>query len=393
MIRFWNTVKNNLGTVRNISAIGIADLVSNTAAALLWLYLASIMLAEDYGTVHYYIAIANIAAAISLLGSENMLRVYIPKQVKIQATVHTVTLVSGAICSLVLFFIYYKVELIFLTLGLAVNSLAISQVIGHKQFSTYSKFSIIQKLLFVIFAVSLYYVFGKDGVLYGLSISFIPFIYQIYIGFRESKVSFVLIRERLSFFLTNFAYVFSGVARGQVDKIIIAPLLGFELLGNYSFALQIVAVLMILPYVIYKYTVPIDAGGNKSTSTVKKITILFSVIVSISTALVSPLVISFFFPKYTLAIQAIQILSLHPIPATIGLMISSKFLSMEKNKIMMMGTVISLSVNIAGVVILGPILGIIGTSLAFVMSSTANCVYLIIMNNKMKSDKSAGLIS
>ncbi|NDF27641.1 MAG: hypothetical protein EB153_08865 [Nitrosopumilaceae archaeon] len=59
----------------------------------------------------------------------------------------------------------------------------------------------------------------------------------------------------------------------------------------------------------------------------------------------------------------------------------------------MIGTILSLSINVGGVIVLGPILGIIGTSIAFVLSSTANCIYLIVMNNKMKSDQSASVIS
>ena len=74
-------------------------------------------------------------------------------------------------------------------------------------------------------------------------------------------------------------------------------------------------------------------------------------------------------------------------------MIISKFLGMEKNRLVLIGTLISLSVNIGGVVVLGPLFGIIGASLAFISSSIANCIYLIVMNNKMKSDQSTSVIS
>ena len=392
MIRFWSILKNNITTVKNISAIGIADIAGTAISAAFWLYLASIMVPDDYGIIHYYIAISSIAATISLLGSENTLKVYLPKQVMIQSTLYVITIIASAITSVVLFFIYNKIEVVILTLGFIISSLTIAETFGRKQFSTYSKFFILQKILLVIFALSLYYLFGKEGVLYGLAASFAIYIWQIYLCFRNSKIDFGLIRERLAFFLTSFAQTFSGVARGQVDKLIIAPILGFELLGNYSFALQVVAILMIFPNVIYKYTVPVDSSG-KSTVTVKKVTVLVSVIIAVVSAFVSPFVIDYFFPKYTMASQAIQILSFHPIPGTIGLMINSKFLGMEKNRLVLIGTIISLSVNISGVIILGPLLGIVGTSLAFVLSSTANCAYLIIMNNKMKSGKSPPVIS
>lgn len=392
MNRFWNIIKNNLVTVKNISVIGVADLTGNAIASIFWLYIASIMMPEDYGLVHYYIAIASIASTISLLGSENTLKVYLPKGVKIQSTIHAIAVVSSIITSIVLFFIYNKIEVIVLTLSFTISSLAIAGTFGHRRFGEYARFFILQKILLVIFAISLYYLMGKEGVIYGLSISFLPYAYQIYLGFQNSKINFNLIRERLAFFVTNFGYSFAGVARGQVDKLIIAPILGFELLGNYSFALQVVMILMIMPNVIYKYTVPTDAGG-KSTYVVKKVTVVISIIISVIAALISPTVISFFFPKYVLASQAIQILSFHPIPATLGLMLGSKFLGMEKNRIVIIGTMISLSVNIGGVLVLGPTLGIIGTSLAFVLSSTANCVYFIIMNNKMRSGKSTSVIS
>lgn len=387
MIRFWSVLKNNLTTVKNISAIGIADTVGTAITAVFWLYLASLMTVDAYGEIHYYIAIASIVTTISLLGSESTLRVYLPKDVKIQSTIYVIVLLSSMITCIVLFFIYNKTEVIILTAGFVMSNLAIAETLGRRRFGSYSKFFILQKILFVIFGISLYQLLGTNGVIYGLAISFIPYTHQIFHGLRDSKIHFVLIRERLTFFLTSFVYAFTGVARGQVDKLIIAPMLGFELLGNYSFALQIMALMMILPNVIYKYTVPVDASG-KSTLTVKKATVLVSISISLIGASTSPIAISAFFPKYILATQAIQILSFHLIPATIGLMINSKFLGMEKNRIILIGTIISLCVNICGVIILGPVLGIIGTSLAFVFSSTSSCVYLIIMNHRTKSDKS-----
>lgn len=66
MNRFWNIVKNNITTVKHISAIGITDVVGSAISSVFWLYLASIMIAEEYGTIHYYIAIANIVNNCSL---------------------------------------------------------------------------------------------------------------------------------------------------------------------------------------------------------------------------------------------------------------------------------------------------------------------------------------
>ncbi|NDB33553.1 MAG: hypothetical protein EB160_09060, partial [Nitrososphaeria archaeon] len=70
MNKFWDVIKNNLTTVKHISVIGIADVAGTAISSIFWLYLASIMTADGYGIVHYYIAIANIASTIALMGSE-----------------------------------------------------------------------------------------------------------------------------------------------------------------------------------------------------------------------------------------------------------------------------------------------------------------------------------
>ena len=135
--------------------------------AVFWLYLASIMTVGEYGVIHYYIAIASIAATISLLGSENTLRVYLPKEVKIQSTIYAIIFLSSVITSFVLFFVYNKIEVIILTLSFVMSNLAIAETLGRKRFSTYSKFFILQKILLVVFAILLYYLLGTNGVLYG----------------------------------------------------------------------------------------------------------------------------------------------------------------------------------------------------------------------------------
>ncbi len=385
MIKILSFIKKNFTLIKNISSIGVADVVGSVISSIFWLYLASVIIVEKYGEVHYYIAIASIFSTISLLGSENMLRVYLSKNVKIQSTVYFVVLVATAITSIVLFFIYYKIELVILTLSFVISSLAVSESIGKKKFTFYSKLFILQKILGAILPIILYYLFDINGILVGITLSYMPYIFQIYRGFKESQINFILLKERLAFFMTSFLHSFSGVARGQVDKLIIAPMLGFGILGNYSFALQIVAILMIFPNIIYKYTLPHDAS-EKSTFVIKKITVLISIGITFLGIILTPVVIPTFFPKYIEAIQAIQILSFHPISATLSLMIISKFLGAEKNRVVLIGTVISLTVNIGGVIVLGPILGITGAALSFVLSSIANCAYLLIMNQKMKSD-------
>ena len=74
-------------------------------------------------------------------------------------------------------------------------------------------------------------------------------------------------------YILDFSRTFSG----QTDKLIVAPMLGFALLGNYQLGLQLLSLLSILPSIVYQYTLPHDATG-RSNKKLKKITILVSVL-------------------------------------------------------------------------------------------------------------------
>ena len=56
---------------------------------------------------------------------------------------------------------------------------------------------------------------------------------------------------------------------GNIDKLIIAPLLGFALLGNYHLGIQFLMLLSILPSIVLQYTLPHDATGNTNPKLIK----------------------------------------------------------------------------------------------------------------------------
>ena len=61
---------------KDLSTVGIASLIGNTISSIFWLVLASLMDAEQYGEINYFIAIASVAGAISFLGAGNALMVF-----------------------------------------------------------------------------------------------------------------------------------------------------------------------------------------------------------------------------------------------------------------------------------------------------------------------------
>ena len=50
----------------------------------------------------------------------------------------------------------------------------------------------------------------------------------------------------------------------DIDTIIIAPLLGFVMLGNYSLGLQFIAPMLIFSRFVYQYILSQDSSGNNT---------------------------------------------------------------------------------------------------------------------------------
>ena len=84
----------------------------------------------------------------------------------------------------------------------------------------------------------------------------------------------------------------------QVDKILIVPILGLAILGNYSLALQLLTVLTATSGIIFKFLLPhaVDGEINKK---LKQITILSSFGLAFLGIVVVPILIPIFFEKYT----------------------------------------------------------------------------------------------
>tara|TARA_B100001105_G_C22080083_1_gene310407 strand:+ start:30 stop:581 length:552 start_codon:yes stop_codon:yes gene_type:complete len=168
----------------------------------------------------------------------------------------------------------------------------------------------------------------------------------------------------------------SGAARAHLDKIIIVPLIGFEILGNYALALQMYAVLMVFSNIIYKYALPHDASGT-NTRKVKLVGLSYAVSISILGFTILPLVIPLVYEKFSDIGPAIQIMSLAVIPGTISLFTEAKILGREKSTVILASRILGSVSIIAMLIVLTPLFGTIGAASAFVLSAVIICVFLV----------------
>ena len=372
MKEFFNKFKD-LGTV------GIGNITASLISGVFWFYFASLLGAEQYGEVSYYIAIAGVASTLAFLGLGNAVIVYTAKGEKIQPPIFIVGLISSVITLVAVFLIFSQIGVSLYILGFVIFSLATAEILGKKQYKNYSGYLITQKILMVGFSLFFYYYIGLEGVILGIAFSFFPYIKRIYSSLKSDKINFSLIRPRIGFIVNSYALDLSRTFSGYTDKLIIAPLFGFAILGNYQLGIQVLAILTILPGIVYQYILPRDSSGD-SNKKLKKLTIGVSIILAGLGFILAPIILPVFFPKFTEAIEVIQIVSISVIPSTINLMYISKFLGNELTKIVLVGSGIFLSVQIISILILGELLGVNGVAIALVLGASIEAIFLVTVN-------------
>ena len=373
-----------LQRIKELATLGSGDVIGSVLSAIFWFYLASQIKPDAYGEIHWFLGIAGIFSYIALFGTLNTITVYGAKKVKIQATLYLISLIAGAVLSLIVIIVFpafYEIDSGVLMIAYVINTLALGDLLGRKLYSTYSKYVLTQKGLTLGLGLVFFYYFGYEGILFALSLSYVFYIKRIFIIFREQKINFDLVKERIGFITNNYMVFLLAGFNGQIDKIIIAPLLGFALLGNYSLALQAITIMMTFSAIFYKYILPQDSSG-KNTKNLKIFAIIVSVSISLVGIFLGPTVIEVFFPKYLEAKDAIQIMSIVIAPSTIALIFESQFLGSEKSRVVLIGAIISLVILTGGMIILGLNFGIIGLAWSLIIATTAKMVFLLIMHYK-----------
>ena len=238
----------------------------------------------------------------------------------------------------------------------------------------------------MVLSLILYYIIGPQGVLIGTGLSFLPFAIQIYKSFKNTSINFPLLKSKWKFTANNFLIDLAQVFNGQIDRLLIGPLFGFTILGNYYLAIQILNLLAIIPEVVIKYTLPEDSSGINTTY-IKLLTVFFSVILALIGIFAAPEVIPIFFPEYLDAIELIPIISISIIPTTVYTLYVSKFLALEKSGYVVITSIISITILIIGVLILGNMFGIVGLAYSLVISDISRALIIFLFSQTQKDNQ------
>jgi O-antigen/teichoic acid export membrane protein len=365
MSHIWNKIKENIAHLKELSILSSASILTNFIGGLFWMYMASLMGPEEYGQISYFIGIAMILASISLFGASNSLVVFVAKGEKIQSVFFLITITVSIVGSIILFLMFENFGMSLYAIGFIIFTLVLSDLLGRKHYRDYAKYLIIQRVLMVSITIPFYFIFGINGVIVGIALSFFPFISIIYKDFRQ-PINFKFVKSKFKVLFNMYLIDVTTLTRGSLDKLIIVPLLGFSLLGNYQLGLQFVVILNIVPLAIYQYILPHDSSGSP-TIKLKILAVIISGLLAVIGAIFAPIIVPILFPEFTESIQIVQILSFSIIPGTIVMMYTSKFLGAEKPMYLLIGSIVFVSVQMIGIFGLKDMYGIYGVSFAIIL--------------------------
>ena len=374
-MNFWNNLRQRLVEVKGLGFIGFGDITGVAISSIFWFYLASVIEPHEYGDIHFFLSIAAIGSSIALFGTQDSITVLTAKGHKIQSGLNIISLGISSITSLCLIIFFQRIDVGIIVIAYVINTLSIGDLLGKKQFLKYSQYNILQKILTLVLGIGFLYIFGPPGIIYALAISYTGYLIRIIKTFQEVPINFKLIKAKTNFLSHNYIVYLAGSFGGQLDKIIVVPLLGSAVLGNYSLALQVITVFTMFTTILFKFLLPQESSGIQNKFLIQ-IVIIISVVISLVGIFLSPLVIPNFFPKYVDVGIAIQIMSLSIIPITINTICTSRLLSKEKSKLVLIGNLISLIIIISGILTLGSMYGTIGIAISFVLSSISKATYL-----------------
>ena len=384
MVFNWKKIKEILIQRKGLGTIASSDILGSAITAIFWFFLASVIKPDEYGEIFYIISIASIAFSLSNVGTENNTIVFTAKRKNLEPTLTTISLLFGTVSSLVLIIIFYQTDIIILLFGYIINSLSLGYLIGRRFYSKYGIFFLLQKILTVILGVSFFYLFGADGIISALGISYFGSLIIVINYYRKTPLNFQGFKKNLPFILHNYSLKAIGIFKGNIDKLIIVPLIGFSFLGNYALALQFVAVLSIGNSFFSKYLLTHDSR-DVPNKTLKKYYILLNICVAISASISLPIVVPYFFPEFT-DISILGIMCLAVIPIGIITVQTSELLGHEMGKPNVIGAIIASTIAILGMLLLVPLIGATGAAIVFLLTPTGQAAYLTFYVRKWKKN-------
>ena len=361
--------------LKDFVALGSSNLIASIILGLFWLFLASLLTKTDYGQLGFFMAIANIAAAISLLGLRQTIMVYEPKNENVIPASMALVLITSIISAIVVFVFTQNFFVSLVVVSMSFFNLFAATLLSKEKYGTFSKYRLLQAVVAVIASLVFYQILGINGIFLGYFVSLLFILKQLLPLVKNKKIEFSKLKSKIGFMMHTYAYRLSEVFFFWGDKLVIGTIFGLTMLASYYFAAQYLLLLEAIPRSMEQYLLPQEAGGQRNIKT-KQFFIGLSCIIVIISIIVIPYGVNTFLPKYEESIQPMQIMSLAIIPLSVIAIQRAQFLGKENSRIVLIGSVIQTGFYLVLVIILGQVFGLVGLAYGFLSAA----IFLSIFN-------------
>lgn len=365
-------IKGEMGLVYTT----LGNMGSSLLGGLFWLVLASLLEVESYGLVNYYIALGSVFSAVALTGLDATVITYMAKGEKgIYFQANSLVLISGLSVCLVLS--VFQLGSGLLAAAMVFFMMALAETLGRKRYREYAFLSIGQRLAQISLSLILYFQFGIIGIVMGYFLGNLIFSYRYIKSISNFTLKLDGIKEKRNFAIHSYGFNLIRNFTNYLDKIIIAPLFGYFVLGLYQLGFQFFMFLSIIPLSLYYYLLPEESSGKNKTK-VKQIGFGLAVAAAVLAFFTLPFFIEILFPSFVSSILVVRIMSLAIIPSTIVAIISASLLGRGKSKTVLIAGLIYLISLIIGVIALGGALGALGLALTLVAAQSIQAGVLLV---------------
>jgi O-antigen/teichoic acid export membrane protein len=368
---------NRLQREKGLLYVSLGNFAANGIAAILWLLLARILDPQLYGEVNFYIAVGTFSSVIGLFGLNNVITTLTAKGSKeIRNEFLSFLVITNTAIGIALYTIFKMYSISLLSSGLALFLFSLAEVLGLQHYKQYSKLLILQRSSQFILAISLFYLIGAEGIVWGYAISSSIFGFQLFRNFRFT-FNFAAIRQKNRFIFHSLSLEMARNIAVISDKLIIAPIFGYNVLGNYQIGAQLLVMLGVVPSIFYYYLLPRESRGINHDKILLRSILIGGALFVISFATL-PMFINALFPNFVSSILASQIVCLGIVPLSASLVLSAKLIARENSVSIFHASIIFVSTQLVLFIILGRIGNIVGLSVATVLALVAEASYLFI---------------
>jgi len=379
-MNIFKKLLERLGLEKGFVDVAGGNLLATIMGGIFWLFLATLLTKEGYGQLNYFLSIAFIFGTLATLGQSITVTTFLAKgkeEARLQA--NSLVLLSNCVVFILLLIFINNLAVVILLIGISFFAVARAEHLGRRNYKRYSYIVIGQRLLNIPLSILLYFVMGIDGIIIGYGISTILFSYNYFRSLTRFRLRFGFIKKQLRFVMHSFSYDLSRTLVRNIDKLLIVPLFGFEILGLYQIGFQFLYFLAIIPISLFQFMLPQEAARIQMKKVAVK-SLATAITFSISFYLLFPLIIPILFPNFVESILASQIMIFGSIPMTISAILYSKFFGQEKSKASLVAVFIHIASLLVLIYYLGTYFELIGLAIAILTALILECASLLIMS-------------